>query len=134
MKGPNVAFTPDKAAEYWRNSKDEMMIDLANSTEGITEHPDEEATTEFVTFLCVFSMGCAELGLVDLSNKFKMRLELYMIGLTRMGFIPGKYKNYLWNRMVDGFYNRVVNLGTFRAAYRVCDLVRIVKDVKKIDK
>jgi len=134
MEKSAISFTPKMAAKYWRECDDEFLAGLADSYEDSTEAPDEEELIEILTCLFVFSMGLREMGLHELSETFEKRAVKVGIGINKMGYKAGtKYKNYVLNRKMDGFHDRIMKKASFRAAYRMVDLVRTIKEPKSED-
>ena len=125
-------FDHSKAVEFWKQSDDSILVRLAENIEEAKTIPSEEEMIEILTFFSVFSMGCLEMGLKDIAKAFEKRATSFIIGLRKMGLVPGKYKNYVLDCMLDGYYNRVINTAAYRAAYRFCDLSRDVKEPKPV--
>lgn len=79
----------ERAVKPWLESGDPIMVEMANGLIEQNHVPDEEEAVCNLGCFLVFSYGCARLGLVDLSEKFSKRAQLYYLGLCRLGFEGG---------------------------------------------
>ena len=62
------------------------MIWLAKEHLEKGTYPTDGEAVSMLTFLSVFAMGCTELKLEHVSQKFHRRVTLYTVGLCKMGY------------------------------------------------
>ena len=121
----------DAGVNFWKESKDEMLIELANIVERSKQVPSEEELIEILAFLQTFAMGTMGMALdgkgeivrpelSDIAEKFNNRESLFRLGLNKMGFCHGKYMCPLQERWIDSKFTRIVKKATTRVAYAMC--------------
>ena len=91
----------------WVSSKDVFLEELAQ--EYIGKPPmSEQLANELLEFLCVFSLGCSQLGLPELAEVYNKRVSLFLVGFSKMGYSTGTYMFYTAMRKCYGTFQRVV--------------------------
>ena len=118
-----------KGINYWRETGDGMLIQLADTVEEAGELPEESELIDLLTFYFVFSMGCREMKLNNEAESFNTRAANFMLGLGKMGLQPGKYKNPITNFKFNGLYDRVVSISSSQAAYLMLESNRFGPEV-----
>lgn len=68
-----------------RDCNDEFMLRLREQLLG-TPIPTFEEAVCMLGFFCAFSVGCARLGLKELSKIYSRRAEMYVLFLTKVGY------------------------------------------------
>jgi hypothetical protein len=116
----------EENVKVWLDSKDEMMIQLANSCLG-KPMPIEEELTEILTFFNIFSLGLIEMGLKDMSKVYERRIRLFIIGLKQLGFSSIDRREYMARRTIKGPFNRIIRRACGKAAYVMVELKRYLQ-------
>jgi hypothetical protein len=117
---------PDLKAgiDYLLATEDEMLVELGKNIENKGECPTEEELTQILAFLLVFSVGCRELKLDWIADKFSKRADKFSIALSRFGMYSGQLRNPLKNNQKEPLkYNRILSRATAIAAYKVAGSV-----------
>lgn len=115
--------------ELWANSEDYFLKELAERYVGLP-FPDEKELIEILTFLSIFAIGCREMKLDNLAETYDKRINMFVLGLDRIGFARGDYKQYVLKRKIPGMLTRIVRRAFGKAAYITQDTNRYT-DVKK---
>jgi hypothetical protein len=114
---------PDKidleaGLKYLKSTKDSMLIDLADLIEKNGKLPNEEELINILAFLLTFSMGCMDLKLPELADKFNDRAERFVVALNKCGMISGKFRDPVRKRWDPVTYNTILNKAFSIAAYK----------------
>ena len=104
--------------DYLKSTKDLMLVELAEAIEKNGKIPDEEELVQLLVFLLTFSIGCQDLRIPDLADKFNDRAEQFITALSKWGMVPGKYKNYVKKRWDLVTYSRIRNKALAIATYK----------------
>ena len=104
--------------DYLKSTNDPMLIELAEVIEKNGKVPDEEELVQLLVFLLTFSIGCQDLKIPDLADKFNTRAEQFVLALNKWGMVPGKYKNYVKKRWDLVTYSRIKNKALAIATYK----------------
>jgi len=119
---PRPIITSDNVI-LWLTSKEPMMEEMAKSFIG---EPllEEEEMVEILAFFGIFALGCKQIGLTNLAEKFNKRADLFAAGLVPLGFSKTDYKQLVLDRTLHGSAKRIQNRACSRVAYVMCELKR----------
>jgi hypothetical protein len=109
--------------EIWLNSGDSMLVQFAEDCVGLPL-PEEQELTDILTFFCIFNLGCAELKLFDVAKIFEKRINLFIIGLGKLGFSSDFRKEYVAKKTIPGPLLRIKRRAFGKAAYVMLELKR----------
>ena len=82
------AVVKEDMVKDWLESGDEVMVDLAKGMVG-NPPPSVDEAVDILRCFVTFSVGCAQVGLKDLAEKYGRRADLFVLGLRKMGYGSG---------------------------------------------
>ena len=113
----------ENQVDIWLKSGDSFLVSLAENCLN-QPLPKEQELTDFLTFLSIFSLGCKEFGLEEISKKYEKRISLFTRGLAEMGCSRGFRHEYVANRKVPGLLSRISRKAFGKATYNMLELKR----------
>jgi hypothetical protein len=120
------SIVSEEQLKVWLNSKDSVLIQLAEDCIGLPL-PQEQELINILTFFSIFNLGCKEMKEETIANIFEKRINLFVIGLTKMGFSGEFRKEYVTRKTIPGPLLRIKRRAFGRAAYVMTELKRYVE-------
>jgi hypothetical protein len=105
----------------WLTSGDSFLEQLAADFKEQKYQPTEIEAAEFLTFLIVFSMGCATMGLEDLRKAYDRRASLYFAVLSVYGFDYKRQVQYWTKEGSFGGLTKVMTRACYNAGKQASD-------------
>lgn len=118
-----ISIVREESVQLWKDSGDPFLMAFAEDWIG-QPFPEEKFLVGILTFFSIFNIGCNEMGLSEVAEKFQRRINLFLVGLEKIGYSRETRREHVAKRNVPGIYHRITKAAFGRVAYTMCDLSR----------